>query len=100
MDKSVSGAGGVSSHTRPSHRLRVAPEIAARFPGYAAFVIYAHDLRNGPSDGLSLGRLRAAEETARRELARRKPAAHPHMATWRSAYRSRSSMQRARSSWS
>jgi DNA/RNA-binding domain of Phe-tRNA-synthetase-like protein len=70
------------------HRLRLDPEVSARFPSYVALVIYARGVTNGPSDALSLEALRAAADAQRRGFAERKPAEHPHMAAWREAYRS------------
>jgi len=69
------------------HRLQIDAEVARRFPGYAALVIYAFDVSNGPSDEMSVGQLRAAEEIQRRALEGRKASDHPHMAAWREAFR-------------
>jgi DNA/RNA-binding domain of Phe-tRNA-synthetase-like protein len=73
---------------RPVHRARLQPEVTARFPGYAAVVLYAYDVANGPSDDFSRGLLRAAERDQRRALGAGKAADHPHVAAWRDAYRS------------
>lgn len=69
------------------HRLRIEPEVQRRFPSYAAFVIYAHGVENGPSDAFSVGRLREAERAQRGAFAGRAPSRHPHLAAWREAYR-------------
>lgn len=71
----------------PRHRLQIDTEVAQRFPGYAAFVIYAYDVSNGPSDEFSSGQLRAAEQIQRRALPGGKASDHPHMTAWREAYR-------------
>jgi DNA/RNA-binding domain of Phe-tRNA-synthetase-like protein len=72
---------------RPPHRARLGPEVAARFPGYAALVLYAFDVANRAGDEGSRGALRAAEQAQRHALAGSKPADHPHVAAWREAYR-------------
>jgi DNA/RNA-binding domain of Phe-tRNA-synthetase-like protein len=71
----------------PGHRLRIEPEVRRRFPGYAALVIYAHGLGNGPSDAFSVGRLREAERVQRLAFAGREAGSHPHLAAWREAFR-------------
>jgi DNA/RNA-binding domain of Phe-tRNA-synthetase-like protein len=70
-----------------SFRLRIDDAVSRRFPGYAAFVVWAEGLENGPSDGTTQELLRSAEESQRRALGGRKPSDHPHMAAWREAYR-------------
>src|SRR5687767_6954112 len=67
-------------------RLRLDPAIAERFPAYTGLIVYAFGLANGPSDGASVGRLRAAEADARAAFAATRPADHPHIAAWRAAY--------------
>jgi hypothetical protein len=52
---------------------RIAPEVAARFPGYAAILLTADGLVPGPSDPASDARLAAAEGRARGLLAGRAP---------------------------
>jgi DNA/RNA-binding domain of Phe-tRNA-synthetase-like protein len=68
-------------------RLRIDPEVQRRFPGYAALVVYAHGVENGPSDAFSVARLREAERFQREAFAGKAAATHPHLAAWREAYR-------------
>jgi DNA/RNA-binding domain of Phe-tRNA-synthetase-like protein len=70
----------------PLHKLRVAPEIFARFPGCRVLVVYAGNLRNRPSDDASRRLLRRAEAAARAAFGDTRPSAHPHVAAWRDAY--------------
>ncbi len=67
-------------------RIGVAPEVFSEFPGYAASVVYASDVSNGPSDRWSTELLRRAEGEARERFATGRPADHPHIAAWRQAY--------------
>lgn len=69
-------------------RLRVSPAVAERHPGYAALVLYASGLRNGPSDARSREALARASAQAREELAGAAASAHPHIRAWREAYAS------------
>ncbi len=68
-------------------RLRIAPEVAVRFPGYAALVVHASGLGNAASDARSRAVLREAEAAARAAFGSGKPADHPHVVAWREAYR-------------
>lgn len=67
-------------------RLRVDPEILARYPGYSVLAIYARDLKNGPSDDASIAALREAESAQRLAFGENRPASHPHIAAWREAF--------------
>jgi DNA/RNA-binding domain of Phe-tRNA-synthetase-like protein len=67
-------------------RIQVASPIFDRYPGYRALVVYAEDLRNGPSDERSRNLLRAAEAGARHDFDSLAVPEHPHIAAWRSAY--------------
>ena len=78
----------MSAVERGLARLRVSPEVAARHPGYAALVLYVHDLRNGPSDAQGAAALRRAAEQARARLGEGPASADPHIAAWREAYAS------------
>jgi len=71
---------------RPPYRLRVSPDIWARHPDYVAFVVYARNLTNGPSNEGSSGSLRAAEHAAREAFGPIQPAEHEHIAAWRRAF--------------
>ena len=70
----------------PSPRLRLDPRVAERFPHYTGLIVYAHGLTNGSSDDASVVRLREAEATAREAFAGIRPADHPHIAAWRTAF--------------
>jgi len=62
----------------------VAPEVLERHPGYAAIVVLADGVANGPPDAASDALLRAAEAAA---AALAEPlASHPHLAAWRAAF--------------
>ncbi|CAA9534172.1 MAG: hypothetical protein AVDCRST_MAG30-4058 [uncultured Solirubrobacteraceae bacterium] len=62
----------------------VTDEVLARHPSYAAVVVLADGVRNGPSDAESEARLREAEASA--AALGEPPAAHPHLAAWREAF--------------
>jgi DNA/RNA-binding domain of Phe-tRNA-synthetase-like protein len=66
-------------------RLVVSDDVRLRFPTYRAIVVEASGVRNGPSDGDSLGLLREAEARARRRLDGRTASALPEIAAWRAA---------------
>ena len=69
------------------HAVEVDPRIWDLRPDFVVTVVQARDLSNGPSDEASTALLRRAEESARRALNGADPAAHPHIAAWRDAYR-------------
>ena len=76
----------VSATRRPTGsamRLLVSDHVRRRFPAYRAIVVEASGVRNGPSDGDSLGVLREAEARARGRLAGEPPSALPGIAAWR-----------------
>jgi DNA/RNA-binding domain of Phe-tRNA-synthetase-like protein len=61
------------------------PAVSARFPGYAAAVVVASGVPNGPPDAAGDALLRAAEASLRaRGL--EKAADDPHIAAWRAAF--------------
>lgn len=70
-----------------SGRLTVDDAVAERFDDYAAVVLYAEGLTNGPSNADSVEALARGADAARRSLAGRPASEHPHMAAWRSAFR-------------
>jgi len=70
-----------------SHAVEVDPRIWELRPDFVVAVVRARGLSNGPSDDSSTSLLRRAEERARKELNGAEPAAHPHLAAWRDAYR-------------
>lgn len=52
------------SPTGDGMRLIVSDHVRLRFPAYRAIVVDASGVRNGPSDGVSIGLLREAEARA------------------------------------
>lgn len=56
-------------------------------PDYRALLILAEGLVPGPSDNASEKTLAAAEEQARAALGATPPEEHPHVASWREAFR-------------
>jgi len=68
--------------------ISVSADLAARYPGYRAVVVVARNLRNGPSRHATVEYLQRAGACARDAVAEGKPAAHPHLATWRQIYQS------------
>jgi DNA/RNA-binding domain of Phe-tRNA-synthetase-like protein len=56
-------------------------------PDFVVTAVRARGLSNGPSDDSSALFLRGAEERARKALDGAEPAALPHIAAWRDAYR-------------
>jgi len=69
------------------HAVEVDPRIWELRPDFAVAVVRARRLENGPSDDASTSFLRRAERSAREALKGAEPAAHPHVAAWRDAYR-------------
>lgn len=68
------------------YRLRVDPRVHETFPGYAVLVMYAYGLSNRASTQESVVLLREAEALQREAFGAEKPATHPHIAAWRSAF--------------
>jgi DNA/RNA-binding domain of Phe-tRNA-synthetase-like protein len=66
---------------------RVAAEVRALRPDYAALLIVAEGLRPGPSDAASDALLTAAEDRARKHLGDSRPEELPEVAEWREAFR-------------
>lgn len=69
------------------HVVEIDPRIWQLRPDFVVSVVRARGLSNGPSDASSAAFVRRAEEAAHRALAGSVPAAHPHIAAWREAYR-------------
>jgi DNA/RNA-binding domain of Phe-tRNA-synthetase-like protein len=67
-------------------RIRLHPDIPARFPSARIAVVYGWGLTNGPSDESSGAMLQAACRKAGEILGPEKPASHPHIQAWRTAY--------------
>jgi DNA/RNA-binding domain of Phe-tRNA-synthetase-like protein len=70
-----------------SHEVEVDPRIWDLRPDFVVSVVRARQLENGPSDSSSTSLFRRAEERAREALKGAEPAAQPHVAAWREAYR-------------
>ncbi len=70
-----------------SYRLKIDPQIIAKFPDYTALIVYARDLQNEASDATSTGALQAAEAKQRAAFGDNKPTSHPHILAWREAYK-------------
>ena len=66
---------------------RVAAEVFAKYPGYVRGVVLAFGLTNGPSSEELVADLRATEEGLRETLALAGLAEHPHIRSWREAFR-------------
>jgi DNA/RNA-binding domain of Phe-tRNA-synthetase-like protein len=67
--------------------VEVDPRIWDLRPDFVVAVVRARGLANAPGDDASRAGLRRAERVARETLAGVDPAAHPHLAAWRDAYR-------------
>ncbi len=77
----------MSDTNRPvSRRVRVHPDILARFPLARIAVVYAFGLANAPSDEKSAAYLRKACQRAAGTLGPDKPQSHPHIQAWRGVY--------------
>jgi DNA/RNA-binding domain of Phe-tRNA-synthetase-like protein len=70
-----------------THAVEVDPRIWELRPDFVVTVVRARGLSNGPSDDASTSLLRRAERSAREALDGVEPAALPHLAAWRDAYR-------------
>jgi DNA/RNA-binding domain of Phe-tRNA-synthetase-like protein len=70
-----------------SHAVEVDPRIWELRPDFVVSIVRARRLENGPSDSFSTSLFRRAEERAREALKGAEPAAQPHIAAWREAYR-------------
>jgi len=69
------------------HSVEIDPRIWELRPDFVVTVVRARGLSNGASDDASTSLLRRAERTAREALNGADPAALPHIAAWRDAYR-------------
>jgi len=69
-------------------RVRVHPDVAARYPQARIAVVYAFDVNNGPSDQRSEVQLREACQQAATALGSGKPQSHAHIQAWRGVYQS------------
>jgi DNA/RNA-binding domain of Phe-tRNA-synthetase-like protein len=66
---------------------RIAPEIFARYPGYARGVVLAFDVQNSPSPVELVSMLRNAEEQVRGHINIEEITEHPRIKPWREAYK-------------
>jgi len=69
------------------HSVEIDPRIWELRPDFVVTVVRARGLSNGPSDDSSTSLLCQAQRTARETLNGAEPAALPHVAAWRDAYR-------------
>ncbi len=76
------------NNTFKEYKLKIAPEIFEAYPDYTAFVIYAKNLVNAPSNDFSTKILRDAESIARSNFAEMEVVNHPHISAWRETFRS------------
>jgi DNA/RNA-binding domain of Phe-tRNA-synthetase-like protein len=65
--------------------VHVEPAVFTAQPGYAAAIVVASGVPNGPSDAAGDALLRSAEETLRARGLER-PADDPHVSAWRAAF--------------
>jgi DNA/RNA-binding domain of Phe-tRNA-synthetase-like protein len=63
-------------------------EVFIQFPGYVRGVVLAYDVRNAESPLDLIEMLRAEETSVRDRLNKEEIARHPHISSWREAYRS------------
>ena len=70
-----------------NYQLKIDQQIGAKFPDYAALIIYARALQNEASTPVSTEILRAAEAQQRAAFGENKPTSHPHILAWREAYK-------------
>ncbi len=77
----------MSAHASPA-RVRVHPDIAARYPQGRIAVVYAFDVENGSSDERGEAQLREACRQAASVFGGGKPQSHPHIQAWRGVYQS------------
>ena len=69
------------------HQLTIDSSIWARFPSYAAYIIYAEGLENKQSNEHSVHYLRAAEKKQRDFFGTEKLSLDPHIDAWRKVYK-------------
>lgn len=67
-------------------RVVVESQIFERYDGCNIGVVLAENFENGPSDAVSIGLLRAAEDSARKSFQGEPATSHAHIRAWRSAY--------------
>jgi DNA/RNA-binding domain of Phe-tRNA-synthetase-like protein len=68
-------------------KARVAPEIFKLRPDYRVLLMVVDGIPPGPSDDISEGVLKEAEESARTALKNQPVTEIPHVAAWRDAYK-------------
>lgn len=66
----------------------IADEVFNQFPGYMRGVVLAYDITNSESAADLIAMLRATEASVRKRLHKDEIIQHPHIASWRDAYRS------------
>lgn len=68
-------------------KIKISPEVFAKFPEYRRGLVIAHGIQNGPSPDELIVRLREAESALCGQLAPENIATHPKIESWREAYR-------------
>jgi DNA/RNA-binding domain of Phe-tRNA-synthetase-like protein len=71
----------------PEVSYRIAPEIFAGYPGYVRGLLFACEVRNGPSPDALVQFLRESEAAAAAQLELATLAEHPRIKSWREAFR-------------
>src|SRR5512133_993276 len=68
-------------------KIKIAPEVFAKFPEYRRGLVIAHGIQNGPSPEELIASLREAEAALCGQLSPENVATHPKIESWREAYR-------------
>jgi DNA/RNA-binding domain of Phe-tRNA-synthetase-like protein len=68
-------------------KIKIAPEVFAKFPAYRRGLVIAHGIQNGPSPDELIADLREAEAALCAQLSPENVATHPKIESWREAYR-------------
>jgi len=71
----------------PALAYSIAPEIFAKYPGYARGVVLAFEIHNRPSPESLIRLLREAEQAVRQQATVENIAEHPRIKSWREAYK-------------
>jgi DNA/RNA-binding domain of Phe-tRNA-synthetase-like protein len=68
-------------------KIKIAPEVFAKFPEYRRGLVIAYGIDNGPSPEELIASLREAEAALCEQLLPENVATHPKIEAWREAYR-------------
>ncbi len=77
----------LSESELPDLNYSIAPEIFAKYPGYARGVVLAFGVHNGPSPTKLIQLLRDGEASVRAQVNIEAIAEHPRIKPWREAYK-------------